>query len=804
MALTVPLHPLVLDMTTDSTYNSKNIQNLGYPDNVRAKPQMYMGEMGSPGIWQCIREIADNCVDECLVGHASTVDIVIDGDTFTIIDDGRGIPSGMTQVTNAGDSKKVKIPTLRAVFGVMHTSGKFNDNAYKVSRGCFTGDTKIRLLDGRTVSFDQLYDRWCKDQTPIEVMSYDRNTRTLRPSVISHVQLTKKTRDLVRVFVGDTSVTCTPDHKFYVNLGGSIQEVQAKDLVPGVSLVSLHPGTDEDLESLAENFNYEVKKVSVIHRNNAVPVYDMTVDDTHVFFVEPGVLVANSHGAGSKGSNALSREFEVTTFHGGQWHKIVFAAGSVVKDAHVIKAAPVHPATGKALRKGTMVRMKPDYTVIGKNAKLSPIELVSWSHVAAYFTPGLKIRAYIRKDEKFAMKEFFAPNGPLDYVNDRVQLLLKQSPDGFSDVVDKVFTSTSPLYDCVLRFTTFDGSDARSFTNGLINIDGGTHSAALIMALKDSLLPFATKKQTFTVNELKDGLIGLINIKMSGPKFSSQTKEKLVDERGTELKPILQEALVAFFKANKKVALAIVDRASRLREMKSRFTASKQTLAALKRISKKGLPAVAATAPKCKPEERECYLLEGQSASGGMRFARLENFQEFLPLRGKPKNLVGAKNRSEEASVEVLNILAMLGVDPRSEDPTGNLRVSKLIVMADADPDGSHIQTLIFSILYKYVPEMFDRGMVYVTRVPEYYSIVGGHIYSGDSLEEVQELLKTHKAKGTVNHVKGYGEIDSKLLRLFACDPATRCLYQVKAKSFDRFEVLMGVDSAPRKQLLGL
>lgn len=191
--------------------------------------------------------------------------------------------------------------------------------------------------------------------------------------------------------------------------------------------------------------------------------------------------------------------------------------------------------------------------------------------------------------------------------------------------------------------------------------------------------------------------------------------------------------------------------------------------------------------------------------SGGMRFARFEHFQEFLPMKGKPKNLVGVKaNRAQEASMEVLNILAMLGVDPKSEDPISNLRVGKLIVMADADPDGSHIQTLIFGILYKYVPEMFDRGMIYVTRVPEYYSIVGNQIYSGDSLEQVQDLLKQHKARGTVNHVKGYGEIDSKLLRLFACDPATRCLYQVRAKSFDRFELLMGNDTAPRKQLLGL
>lgn len=627
-------------------YDSESIQNLGFPASVRAKPGMYMGEMGSPAIWQCIREIADNCVDECLAGHASQVEIVVDGDTFHVIDNGRGIPSGMTRVTNAGDNKVVNVPTLRAVFGVMHTSGKFNDHAYKVSRG--------------------------------------------------------------------------------------------------------------------------------------------------------------SHGAGAKGSNALSRSFSASTYHGGKWSSVSFKEGALVEDAHVVRNAPAHPVTASPMRKGTIVTLSPDYKIIGKGARLSLSELTSWCQIAAYFTPGMEILAHLRKEKGFVSKKFYAPNGPRDYITDRVQVLLKGAE--FSDVVEETFVSSGPLHDCVLRFTTYDGCDTRSFTNGLINTDGGTHLQATFAALKDSLTPYLTKKQSFTVNEIKDGLIGLINIKMSEPKFASQTKDRLVDERGTELKAILQKDLDAWLKANKKIALALVDRASRLKEMKTRFTASKQTLAALKKISKKGLPAMAATAPRCKPEDRDLFLLEGASAAGGLRFARFEEFQEFLPLKGKPRNLVGQKEekKASETSQEVLNILAMLGVDPKLPDPVSKLRVGKIIVMADGDSDGYHVQTLIFGILYRYVPEVFDRGMVYVTCVPEYYSLVGNVIYSGDSLEEVQGLLSRDKVRGTVNHVKGYGEVDSSILRVFACDPKTRRLLQVKAKSFERFELLMGNDSSPRKQLLGL
>ena len=196
------------------------------------------------------------------------------------------------------------------------------------------------------------------------------------------------------------------------------------------------------------------------------------------------------------------------------------------------------------------------------------------------------------------------------------------------------------------------------------------------------------------------------------------------------------------------------------------------------------------------------------SAAGGMRFARFEDFQEFLPLKGKPKNVARGNDAKKQDSVleseEILNIFAMLGFDPRQEDPYSKLRVGKIILMADADPDGHHIVTLLCAIFYRFLPELFTRDRIFVSRVPEYYSIVGTQIYCGDSLEEVQALLTKNKARGTVNHVKGYGEISSDLLRIFACNPDSRRLYRVRPSGGDRFELLMGNDTTTRKQLLGI
>lgn len=1124
-------------MATRKDYTSENIQSLGFPDNIRAKPGMYMGAMGSPAVMQCLREILDNCVDECLAGHCSSVDVVVDGDEFHVIDNGRGIPVGFTEVSNPADGSKKKIPTLRAVFSVMHTSGKFDSDSYKTSRGCFTGDTKIRLLNGSVVSFKKLYERWMHNQSPIEVMSFDIRTRSLVPSTISHVQLTKKTRDLIRVTIGDSTVSCTPDHKFYVNRGGSIKAVQAQNLSVGDSLVSTyygqrggypaqteegrmtaihrivgqhyygecteglhdihhisrdirdnrsvnlqklskaehqeehseqrrkssyakimssqsslraenslrfqeqnssedhknlvrssrilrvaqrvianggskvtaksydsfrdngspssgkvlsyyeswtdlteqakqrlhelektketrltskreleklqstdfvsasensqkanwiksvenwsnallscedpfsatiqefnsvnktgvcvfgryasmsrfttlkwlkdhvlrnkplrlhedlsleaqelrkieaearvrpdsstvrvyrkflkavwktsikesdytrmktpsdpqfsfgmeclrkHFGEDFNLEEMSRTFNHEVSKITRVKLPNSVPVYDMTVENTHVFFVEPGVLVANSHGAGSKGSNALSDFFRVRSFHSKKWSAVDFEQGNLTKDVRVLAKPPLHPVTKKPLSKGTIVSFTPDYTVIGKGARLSMKDLVSWSQLSAYFTPGASITLYLRKDDKFISKNFCSPRGPIQYVEDRIETL--QSEKEFGLISTTVFQSSTELHDCVIQFTNYDGCDARAFTNGLENPEGGTHLSSVLSALKDSLTPFCNKKQTFTLNELKDGLIGIINVKLSGPKFASQTKEKLVDERAADpLREELLKKMKEFFSKNKKLAADLVDRASRLKEMKTKFVASKQMLTALKKISQKGLPAKAATAPKCKPQDREIYLLEGDSAAGGLRHARDESFQEFLPMKGKPKNCMrtvrGKAVEKPEMSEEILNIFAMIGFDPKLENPYEKLRAGKIIIMSDSDPDGFHISSLVCAIFYKYLPELFTQNRIFVTRVPEYYALSGDRIFSGSSLEEVQDLLKKAKVKAEVNHVKGYGEIDSDLLRVFACDPKTRCLYNVQPSGAGRFELLMGSETATRKELLGI
>lgn len=192
------------------------------------------------------------------------------------------------------------------------------------------------------------------------------------------------------------------------------------------------------------------------------------------------------------------------------------------------------------------------------------------------------------------------------------------------------------------------------------------------------------------------------------------------------------------------------------------------------------------------------------------RSARDRTYQEVLPLKGKVKNAMRDKKGEALESEEVLNILSMIGFDPKADDPLSKLRVGKIIFMADPDPDGYHINALLLTLLQKYLPELFDRGLVFVANVPEYYALNAKtrQIFTGSTAAQVAETLKAAKQRLPVKHIKGYGEVDADTLRYLAFDPATRSLSRIipstSSGADERFQKLMSNDSESRKQLLGI
>jgi DNA gyrase/topoisomerase IV subunit B len=387
-----------------------------------------------------------------------------------------------------------------------------------------------------------------------------------------------------------------------------------------------------------------------------------------------------SHGVGIKGTNFTAKTFEVWSCFNGKWQYIAYRNGKLVVPVKATNA-PTLPHSGKPATRGTVVKFSPDPAIIGAD-RFPLVMFEEWASVAAYFTDGLTVTITGKGIER---KDWNFPEGPATFVSTRVGELQAELIDS------KMLTVRNALCDVVLGFSNYDGCDFAAFTNGLRNPDKGVHFDGVFGSLMKAITPFITARQKFGLAELKEGVVGLVNVKLSAPKFSSQTKDKLVDERaGKPLRDLLEAEFAAFFAANKAMASRITARCSELASARAKFSMTKKALMDVKKAINGALPFKAMTAPHAKPEQRELYLLEGDSASGICREARNPSFQEVLPLRGKLKNA----SRTEEAknlvsSSTVLDILTMLGFDPSKPDYMDHLRVkNKLVILTDPDPDG--------------------------------------------------------------------------------------------------------------------
>jgi DNA gyrase subunit B len=507
-----------------------------------------------------------------------------------------------------------------------------------------------------------------------------------------------------------------------------------------------------------------------------------------------------THGVGLKATNALSKTFDVWTCRNNQWWHTRFQEGDE-KQAVTKANAPKLP-NGKKPKIGTVIRFTPDPKVFGKH-KLVPADVINWAEMTAYMNPGLTITATL----KGKTKTWLSKKGIVELISKRVASVS-------ANVLGKMFVYSSKQMDLALAFTDAEKSaDPKkplmgAYTNTVSNIEGGTHLTAFNDALFRSLKEYKTAKCDFTPTDLRDGLIGVLNYKIASPRFDSQTKEKLVDERVG--KPCLEEcvkALTEFWSKNKAMAKAIAQRAADLRKLTYDFQKNKKLIKDLKEF-KKGkilLPGKLTGCPKCKPEKRELFLVEGDSAGGTAKLARNKNYQEVFYLRGKILNAMRSTDAQVLANEEVKGILTAIGFDPSLKDPLSKLRVGRIIWLSDPDDDGYHINTLGLTLLYKYLPKLFEQGKVFIVEASEYTAKVNGKRVFGNSLDDLAKL-NGGKVPNTALHIKGWGEVNADALREMAFDPKTRRMWRIEDPT-DRGEVftkIMSDDPTYRKKMLGV
>ncbi|QRE00118.1 DNA topoisomerase large subunit [Burkholderia phage BCSR5] len=544
-----------------------------------------------------------------------------------------------------------------------------------------------------------------------------------------------------------------------------------------------------------------------------------------------------THGVGAKATNATAEYFKVWTCFEGQWYHIAFKKGRLSTPVEKCKA-PKSPE-GVKLKKGTMIVFKHDETIFKKSSSAMPLNYArEWAEVMSYINPGLTLKiSEADAKGKYKTDTYFSKNGPKDYIAAQLKKL---------DVAaeSKILEFKNDLISIFIAFSGHTECALKGFTNGSYNRDGGRHVDVTTGALYKALLDFdgkaskekdkvkekvkAAKKKgkapkakgngpAFTEADVREGLVGMVNAMLHKPTFNSQDKVKLSDDRmNSKLEQEITESFIEFFKDNKALATRLRDQAIRMNQARSKFVASKAVASALGKLKKDGLPAnYSGFNPKTAVEDRELFLVEGDSAAGGIRKTKMP-WQSLLPLRGKVFNVLKSKQRKSKKgekdpllSEAVLNILTAIGYDPKAKDPIAKLTVGKIIFVADPDPDGCHINSLLCGLIYKMVPEMFNRGMVCIVNMPEFYSVYNKQLVTGLTLSDVRKKLDKVKAPKShrVLHAKGWGEMDASLMKPIAIDAKTRHLIQIKPlETADKteFVYLMDENVEYRRELLRL
>ena len=431
------------------------------------------------------------------------------------------------------------------------------------------------------------------------------------------------------------------------------------------------------------------------------------------------------HGVGAKCVNALSDWFKVEVYRDGEVHTMAFERGKTVRKLEVI---------GKSKETGTMITFKPDATIFTITIEFKFDILANRLRELAFLNPGIVITL---KDERAEREEkFFYADGIEEFVkqlgkNKQVLHPKVIAIKGKRDI--KVDNRDEDVFvDCVLQYNDSYTDQILCFANSIPNPDGGTHLTGFRTALTRAINQYARtnnlikeKDPAISGDDVREGLVCVLSVKLPHPRFESQTKVKLVNtEIDGIVSSLVYDGLMNHFDGNPGVAKKVVDKslmAARAREAarKARETVRKSALTG------GGLPGKLADCSDRDPANTELYIVEGDSAGGSAKQGRDRKFQAILPIRGKLINVEKARLDKVLQNAEIRTMITAIGTGIGDGDAEGafnleKLRYHKIIIMTDADVDGSHIRTLLLTFFYRQMPQLVKQGFVYIAQPPLY------------------------------------------------------------------------------------
>jgi DNA gyrase subunit B len=546
-----------------------------------------------------------------------------------------------------------------------------------------------------------------------------------------------------------------------------------------------------------------------LHPTEKVPAVELALTALHAggkFDRQSYAVSGGLHGVGVSVVNALSSRTEVEVTRDGAKHTIAFERGPRVDD--------LTKQRGKAKGSGTLVRFWPDDTIF-ETTELDHDTVAQRLRETALLNPGLEIVLIDDRDGR--SQTFRFKHGLRDFVK---ELLHGKDPlvpaievndtrewEGNPVALDLAFTWTDGFHDDRLR----------SYVNVVRTADGGTHEEGFRRALTSTLNRFGRdsgallkKDPNLTGDDVREGLVAVVSVKLPDPQFEGQTKGRLGSTLARSyVEQVVAEAFTAWLAKNKAKGRQIVKRAAVAAKARQAAKAARELTRrkGLLDSQSAGLPGKLADCTSRDPSETELYVVEGDSAGGSSKAARDRHTQAILPLRGKVLNVEKAQLTKVLENGEIQALVKAIGTGVGDAYDHDRLRYDKIVLMADADVDGGHITTLLLTFFYRLTPKLIEKGHLYLAQPPLYQLRKGSKVAYAMSDAEREQLMKREfkSAKNVeVQRFKGLGEMDAEQLWATTMDPQRRTLLRVNiedaARADELFVLLMGNQTDPRRE----
>ena len=512
------------------------------------------------------------------------------------------------------------------------------------------------------------------------------------------------------------------------------------------------------------------------------------------------------HGVGASVVNALSSWLEVEVKDGKHIHKQRYEKGNIATDLTII---------GDTNETGTTVTFKPDPTIFTDTTVYDYEILKKRLREQAFLNAGIRIELKDSRTDVYEpqTEEFYYEGGIRSYVEFLLEGIKKERLH--KDVIYLNTTVDDQTAEIALLWSTAYDSKIMSFANTLYTVDGGTHEQGFRQALANTVNKYAFDfkhlkegNARLKGEDIMEGIVAVVSVKLSDAQFESQTKAKLGNTSiGRVVRDLVNEKLYRFLEENPQDAKIIIEKS--IASSNAREAAQKAREASRSKSGIGGKTRMPEKLTDCisdDPTKTEIYIVEGDSAGGSAVEGRNTTYQAILPLWGKMLNVEKARDDKVYGNDKLTPVIVALGTGIGENFDISKLRYDKIVIMADADVDGSHIRTLLLTFFFRYMPELIETGHIYLAQPPLYRISKGKQHFDVFTDEEKSEVIERLGGVADVQRYKGLGEMDPEQLWETTLDPERRTFLRVTmadaALADETFTILMGDEVEPRRQFI--